>query len=172
MKKIIFKLCCLSGILLLANQLKAQNLLTVNEGFESGKTGWYFSGANVQLVNDDAHSGKTSLKVISQPGSITLFYSDPKVQKMTLSAGKKYELRMWVKPLSKVREFELKVYSSSGYKAEQDVSEIVKNKPLKINEWQQLSIPFTSNDYQDAKFSIALGIGEILFDDLALVEVK
>lgn len=58
------------------------------------------------------------------------------------------------------------------FKAGKEVMEVVKNKPFNLNGWQRLTIRFTSNDYPDAKFSISIGILEILFDDIALMETK
>lgn len=172
MKKSIFKSIGILGICLFTLQLRAQNVLVVNPSFEQGKTGWSFFGENTQLINNEGHTGSSCLKLISKEGSLTYFYSDPKVQKLALSAGKKYELTLWVKPLTKIREIELKVYAFTGFKADQDIFESYRNKNLKVNEWQQITIPFTAKDYPEAKFSIAVGLSEVLFDDITLVEVK
>lgn len=172
MKKAFLKLLVTSGICLAASSLKAQNLLVVNNGFENGKTGWSYSAADVQLVNDEGYKSKASLKIISRPGNYTYLYTEPKTQKLSLNAGKKYELKIWVKPLTALREVELRVYSVSGFKAGEDFQQVVKTKNLKVGEWQELVIPFSSKDYAEAKFSLAVGIGEVLFDDVTLVEVK
>ncbi|WP_026903159.1 carbohydrate binding domain-containing protein [Pedobacter glucosidilyticus] len=172
MKKAFLKLLVASSLSLAASEVKAQNLITINNSFEQGKIGWNFSGTNTQLINQDGHTGSSSLKLVSKEGSLTYFYTEPKVQKFTLSAGKKYELKMWVKPLTKIREVEIRVYATTGFKAEQDIAETYRNKNLKVNEWQEISIPFTGKDYPEAKFSIAIGVSEVLFDDIMLVEVK
>ncbi len=172
MKKLVFKSLIILGICLFTLQLRAQNLLSINTSFEQGKTGWSFFGENTQMVNNDGHTGNSSLKLFSKEGSLTYFYSDPKVQKLAFSAGKKYELTMWVKPLTKIREIELRVYSPTGFKADQDIFESYRNKNLKVNEWQQITIPFTAKDYPEAKFSVALGLSEALFDDIVLTEIK
>lgn len=171
MKGFFFKTMIVAGACLFTNQLQAQNLLTVNSGFETGKAGWYFEGANVLLTNE-GYAGKSSLKLISVEGSLTHFFTDPKAQKIAFSSTKQYELKLWVKPLTKVREIELRVYPSTGFKEERDILEIFKGKALKLNEWQQITIPFKANDYEDGKFKISVGIGEILFDEISLTEIK
>lgn len=154
-----------------------QNLLTVNPGFESGKTGWYLESKTTttnEISSAQAHSGSTSLRLVSVVGGGEVnFFTEPKQQQIALQAGKNYKLELWVKPVVQTRGISLKVYATSGgFKAASDIRLEYSGKKLKLGEWQLVTFDFTANDYPAAKFLITASLGELYLDDLKLYEVK
>jgi len=167
----------MAGIILLVftcNALVAQNHLTTNPSFELGKKGWYFDAKDgvADLVTDNVHGGKTALKLASVEGKgVKFFYSRPEEQALVFKAGKSYQLKVWVKVLVPTRHIDLRVYASTGFKESEDITVSIKGKTLKANEWQQITFDFKGKDYEKGKFAIGVNLGEVIFDDVELLEL-
>lgn len=174
MKKIISKIACIFLLVFTCNTLLAQNLLTINPSFELGKKGWYFDSKDgvADVVPDNVHGGKAALKLTSLEGKgVKFFYSRPEEQALAFKAGKTYQLKVWVKVLVPTRHIDLRVYASAGFKESEDITVSVKAKGLKTNEWQQITFDFKGKDYEKGKFAIGVNLGEVIFDDVELVEL-
>lgn len=174
--KVIKNACVLIALTCATMTASAQkNLLTANPGFELGKKGWYFDekAGSAAIVADAAHEGKSGLKIISAEGvGPKQIFSEPVAQPLTIEANKKYKLDVWVKPLVKTRNLELKVYATTGFKASEDILVVTKGNNFKLNEWQLVSFDFVGKDYPKAKFSLTANLGELLLDEFSLYEVK
>jgi hypothetical protein len=174
MKKTIGQLATLMAFLSFTQVVEAQNQLTVNPGFETGRKGWYYDAKDgiADLVSDQPHSGAAALKLSSAEGKgVKFFYTRPEEQGLSFKAGKSYHLKAWVKVLAPTRHIDLRIYSTTGFKEGQDIEVSVKGKGLKLNEWQQITFEFKGSNYDKGKFAIGINLGEVIFDDIELVEL-
>lgn len=174
MKKTIINVVCTAMFFCSVKLVSAQNHLTTNPSFELGKKGWYFDAKDgvADLVTDNVHGGKTALKLASVEGKgVKFFYSRPEEQALVFKAGKSYQLKVWVKVLVPTRHIDLRVYASTGFKESEDITVSIKGKTLKANEWQQITFDFKGKDYEKGKFAIGVNLGEVIFDDVELLEL-
>ncbi len=175
MKNKIVKIMSIAAIGCVGFQASGQNLLTINSGFESGKTGWYFDSKDgiTEIVTDNVHSGKNALKISTIEGKgIKFFFTKPEEQPLSIKAEKKYQLKVWLKVTVPAKHIELRVYGLRGFKQDEDILISTNGAKLKTNEWQLITVNFIGKEYDKAKFSIGINKGEVIVDDFELVEIQ
>ncbi|MFH6991728.1 carbohydrate binding domain-containing protein [Flavobacterium sp. FlaQc-48] len=166
----------LTTLLFAGGQLFAQeNLLKVNEGFETGKLGWYIPSdqANKLLITEEAqHDGKYGLKILAGNGSTKFYTQSSTNQTFAIQSNKKYKLEFWIKTLQKGHDITLEVYSENQPRSAQDVKAYLNMKPVKEGEWQLSEIEFNGFDSPKAKFALSINKGQYLLDSFKLIEKK